>query len=323
MTIIPIAASAQTHPNLRPLNVLRDLSPVADLIETCFSSTMDQEGRQYLQEMRRSGNSFARWASRAVETTSLPLTGYVWEENGKIVGNVSLIPFRSGKKRIYLIANVAAHPDYRRRGIAWALTRRAVEHAREKNVGEIWLHVRDDNPGAFDLYRKLGFIERARRTSWQARAESGLPVQAASGIVVAGGSPADWRAQQAWLSMRYPDILSWHRGWSFHLLRPGVWNWLHRFFAVSNIRQWTALKGGELQAALAWMPNGNDESLFAAAGEESDPQALTALLLRARRDLSRFYSSVALEFPSGRFDDAIRAAGFNPLRTLIWMQATS
>ncbi|MBV5337345.1 MAG: hypothetical protein J0653_05120, partial [Deltaproteobacteria bacterium] len=86
MSSITIPARAQAHPNLRPLNVLRDLSAVADLIETCFSNTMDSDGRQYVQDMRRAGkdNSFMKWANHAVETTSLPLSGYVWEENGRI-----------------------------------------------------------------------------------------------------------------------------------------------------------------------------------------------------------------------------------------------
>ena len=63
--------------------------------------------------------------------------------------------------------------------------------------------------------------------------------------------------------------------------------------------------------------------LFAATGERSDPEALTALLIQARRDLHYSYPSISLEFPVSEFDDAIHAAGFKPLRTLIWMQATS
>jgi hypothetical protein len=38
-----------------------------------------------------------------------------------------------------------------------------------RRCGEIWLHVRDDNPGALELYRQLGFIEKARCTSWDAQ----------------------------------------------------------------------------------------------------------------------------------------------------------
>ena len=135
MTSITLTARADTHPNLRPLSIMRDLPAVADLIELCFSGTMDSEGKRYVQEMRRAGrdNSFIKWANRATETTSLPLTGYIWEENGDIIGNASLVPFRHNKQRIYLIANVAVHPSHRRKGIARALTERALQHAHEKS----------------------------------------------------------------------------------------------------------------------------------------------------------------------------------------------
>jgi len=77
-----------------------------------------------------------------------------------------------------------------------------------------------------------------------------------------------------------------------------------------------------MEAALAWIPYGRGESLFAAAGDGSDAAAVTALLLQARRDLASAHPSLALEFPAGAFDGAILAAGFKALRTLIWMQAT-
>jgi GNAT superfamily N-acetyltransferase len=297
---------------------------VADLIEICFSNTMDNDGRRYVQDMRRAGNdnSFIQWANRAAESTSLPLSGYVWEENGKIVGNASLIPFRHKKEHIYLIANIATHPDYRRKGIAHALTQRAMQHAREKKVNNIWLHVREDNPGAIDLYTKLGFVERARRTSWQASTDSYAPTLQTD-IAITSRDPNDWPTQLNWLSRLYPDLLSWHRNWSFTPLRPGLWNWLYLLFWDMNIKQWAAVRNNEMEAALAWIPYGRGESLFAAIGERSDPDALTSLLLQARRELTRSYPTLALEFPEGEFDNAIQAAGFKSLRTLIWMQATS
>ena len=324
MSSIILSARATPHPNLRPLSILRDLPAVADLIEICFSSTMDNDGKRYVQDMRRAGkdNSFIQWANRAAESTSLPLSGYVWEENGKIVGNASLIPFRHKKEHIYLIANIATHPDHRRKGIARALTERAMQHAHEKNVNNIWLHVREDNPGAIELYTKLGFVERARRTSWQASTDFFAPTLKTD-ITITGRNPNDWQTQLNWLSRLYPDLLSWHRNWSFISLRPGLWNWLYLLFWDMNIKQWTAHKNNEMQAALAWIPYGRGESLFAATGERSDPDALTALLLQARRELSRAYPTLALEFPAGEFDNAIQAAGFKSLRTLIWMQATS
>jgi len=170
MAAITAPILAQT-PQLRPLNILRDLPGVADLVEKCFADTMDSEGRRYLQQMRRAGqdNVFMRWAANAADSVSMPLSGYVWEENGEIIGNVSLIPYREKKKKIFLIANVATRQDYRRRGIGRALTAAAIRHAQERHAAAIWLHVRDDNPGAIALYLSLGFQELARRTLWQAK----------------------------------------------------------------------------------------------------------------------------------------------------------
>lgn len=323
MASFTISARAEQHANLRPLSILRDLPAVADLIEMCFSNTMDNDGKRYVQDMRRAGkdNSFLQWANRAAESTSLPLTGYIWEENGKIIGNASLVPFRNNKQRVYLIANVAVHPDHRRKGIARILTERAIQHAHEKKINNIWLHVRDDNPGAIQLYTKLGFVERARRTSWQAVTDSHAPTLQTD-IVLTNRHPRDWQTQLNWLSRLYPDLLAWHRNWTFASLRPGFFNWLYLLFIDMNIRQWTAVRNNYMEASLSWIPDGRGESLFPAISDRSDPDALTALLLQARRDLSPYYPKVAMEFPSSEFDGAILAAGFKSIRTLIWMQAT-
>lgn len=327
MTSITLTARAKPHPNLRAINVLRDLPQVADLIELCFSNTMDGEGKRYVRDMRRAGrdDSFLKWATRAAESTSLPLSGFVWEENGRIIGNASLVPFRHQKKRIHLIANVAVHPDYRHRGIARAVTKRAMLHAREKKAASIWLHVRNDNPEAIQLYTDLGFVERARRTSWQSAGDAHAP-KLQTDIAVTTRDARWWPTQQEWLTRLYPDLLGWHRNWSFHTLRPGLWNWLYLLFMDLNVRQWAAVKGdastgsGNLEAALAWMPMGGGDSLFLAAGPKSDPDAVTALLLNARRALSN-HLHLSLEFPSNEFERAIQASGFKPTRTLIWMEA--
>jgi ribosomal protein S18 acetylase RimI-like enzyme len=319
---VPARQGAPLH--LRPLSIFRDLPAVADLIELCFSSTMDTEGKRYIQDMRRAGsdNAFLKWANQAAESTSLPLSGYVWEQDGRIVGNVSLVPFRQKGYRIYLIANIAVHPDFRRQGIARALTQQAMKHAREKKADSIWLHVRDDNPHAIELYQKLGFVEQARRTAWQASTDPNAAVLKTD-IVITARHINFWPTQQDWLARLYPDLLAWHRNWNFKSLRPGFWNWLYLLFIDMNVRQWAAVKDNSLEAALSWIPEGRGEALFAATGEGRDPEALVALLLHARRELSHAHPQIVLEFPSGKLDGAIQSAGFRVLRTLIWMRATS
>src|ERR1044071_9241523 len=201
---VPVKTNDQQH--MRPLNVLRDLSAVADLIELCFSPTMDNDGQRYLSDMRRASrdDSFLNWASRMTETASLPLMGYVWEQDGHIIGNASLIPFRDKGRRIFLIANVATHPDYRRRGIGRALTERVMKQARDKKASATWLHVRDDNPGAIKMYQDLGFQEIVRRTTWQATPSSRLSYPETD-IKIVSRQPRFWALQQEWLRRLYPN----------------------------------------------------------------------------------------------------------------------
>jgi ribosomal protein S18 acetylase RimI-like enzyme len=322
MSSITIPVKANDHPHIRPLNVLRDLSAVADLIELCFSSTMDNDGQRYLSDMRRASHddSFLNWASHMTENASLPLMGYVWEQDGKIVGNSSLIPFRDHAKRIYLIANVATHPDHRRRGIGRALTERSMKQAQDKNATAVWLHVRDDNPGAIKLYEGLGFQEIARRTAWYGTPDRFISIPRTD-IYITARHPRFWLTQQQWISRLYPDPLNWYHSWSFGALRPGFWNWFYKMFVDFNIKQWAAVRNDKLLATLTWMPQGSrSESLYAAVAESPDAEALTHLLLHARRSLSN-HSSLSLDYPAGQLVDAIQAAGFRARRTLLWMRA--
>lgn len=328
MSSITIPVKANDHPHLRPLNVLRDLSAVADLIELCFSPTMDNDGQRYLSDMRRASHddSFLRWASHMTETASLPLMGYVWEQDGRIIGNASLIPFWDKGKRVFLIANVATHPDYRRRGIGRALTERVMKQARDKRASAIWLHVRDDNYGAIKLYQELGFREIARRTTWQANLDARVEYSNTD-IKIVPRQPRFWSQQLDWLRRLYPDELSWYHAWNLKALRPGLWSWLYLLFVEFNVRQWAAVRGDKLLAMLTWMPQGGrSESLYAAtppAGSEApQPEALTALLVHARR-MTTYHSQLSLEYPADEMAEAIHAAGFKPRRTLLWMRADS
>lgn len=327
MSSITVPVQSKDHPHVRSLNVLRDLPHVADLIELCFSNTMDHDGQRYVNDMRRAGrdNGLLHWANHMSETTSLPLTGYVWEENHKIIGNSSLILFRDKGKRIYLIANVATHPDHRRRGIARILTQRAMEHAHRKNAAAIWLHVRDDNPGAIRLYQDLGFREVARRTTWQADPDSHL-LKPYSDVQIVPRHARFWPMQQDWLRRLYPEALDWYVPLKLNALRPGFWNWFYLLFMEFDLRQWAAVSktGDALLATLTWMPHGGRlESIYAATDEgesEASAEALTHLLLYVRRSFSR-HATLSLEYPADEMSEAIAAAGFKARRTLIWMKA--
>jgi ribosomal protein S18 acetylase RimI-like enzyme len=321
MTSIAVPITAQI-PQLRPLNIVRDLPGVADLVEKCFADTMDADGRNYIQQMRRAGqdNVFLRWASSAVETASMPLSGYVWEENGEIIGNVSLIPHRHARKKYYLIANVAVRPEFRNRGIGRALTLAAMQHAKHRRADETWLHVRDDNPVAIGLYRSMGFVELTRRTTWQAQPDRNANTKSLA-IVVTRRNARDWPVQEAWLRCLYPDLLTWYQPMPWNSLRPGLGPAFYRFISDYEIRHWVARTDSLPTAVVSWQAMaGRNNQLWVAIPPEGNEDVLTALLLYARHELA-WREKINLDFPVGHYKASIEAAGFHPLRTLLWMKS--
>ncbi len=318
-----VTLPAQVLPNnhLRPLNILRDLPQVADLIELCFAATMDDDGQSYLQQMRRASrdSSFLHWASNAAESASLPLSGFIWEVDGRIVGNVSLVPYYHYGRKIALIANVATHPDYRRRGIGRALTERAMQQAFLKGAREIWLHVRDDNPTAIKIYQDLGFVEQARRTTYHARPDPLLPLSE-SGVSVSAHLARHWPQQYEWLNRLHPPELTWYSRWNWGALGTGLRNWLYRTFVEFDLRQWAAVRDGQLLATLTWMPSSRpSDVLWAATNPDGNGAGLRSVLEAARRELIH-QRRLTIEYPAGEAVEAIQSAGFQPQRTLLWMR---
>ena len=94
-TAAKLLSSAPQSGNLRPFNVARDLKQVADLVELCFADTLDYDGQRYLRQMRSAARNpgYLRWAGLIAERAPLPLSGYVWVEDGQLVGNLTLIPY--------------------------------------------------------------------------------------------------------------------------------------------------------------------------------------------------------------------------------------
>jgi hypothetical protein len=232
-----------------------------------------------------------------------------------------MIPFFKREQKIFLIANVATHPEYRRQGIARQLTAAAMQKARERHASAIWLHVRDDNPGAIQLYRELGFVERARRTNWATQTGAAAAIKRPPNLAISARAAWDWSAQAKWLARAYPAELDWYNHQNRNLLRPGLIYAIYRFLAEINIMQWSATQDGRLQGVLAYQrTSGRADQLWAALPAHASPDAVTGLLTHCRQHIPST-RSLALEYPVGAMDDAIRAAGLVAQRTLAWMEA--
>lgn len=316
---ISLPPTAQGH--IRRLSIRRDLEAVADLVELCFSDTLDSEGRNFLRNMRDSAYSanLVGWTDSLIDHSPTPQTGLVWEQDQRLIGNVSLIPITVNSRRCYLIANVAVHPEYRGQGIGRLLTSSALEFARSRHVPAAWLQVRDDNPSAIHIYRDLLFIERTQRTTWHTSAEipflPNLP-----GLSLGGRRSGFWPDQQLWLDRLYPHEFSWSLPIDRKLLRPDLLGLTYRFMSFDYPRQWAVQRDGELQGVLTWHHvNGYNDPLWLAAPEHVDEEALFALLVYARSRIPQ-KQPVSLNLPAGLARGSLRRAGFRPAHTLIWME---
>ena len=325
--------AAITHPtttsssHLRAFDVRHDLDAVADLVEVCFADTLDADGRRYIQQMRSAARSpsYLLWAAAVAERVSLPLTGFVWEEKGHLVGNLSLIPFTTPGRRLYLIANVAVDPVYRRHGIARELTARALDYVQQRGARAVWLHVREENLGALELYRSLGFVEQTRRSTWES--ERRLPSTLIwedhpelADVSIVPRRSHHWSLQRKWLKRTYPPEIAWHMTFKLTALRPGILGGLYRFFTGIQVRQWAALKNGQLLGVLTWHPlYSRSDHLWLAAAPEYEEIAIRGLLLHLQRNLAS-RRELSVEYPARHGSQAFAGAGFTVHQTLIWMK---
>ena len=158
MSVLASSRAAEKPASPRRLNPSTDLSAVADLIEEAFSEDLDQEGRQVLKELRQLSNwGVLLWLLRATSPAFEDiLSGFVWEEDGHIVGNVSANVTAHVLSQ-WRVSNVAILPAYRRRGIARHLMEMTIAHIDRKGGRKVYLQVRDENGPALRLYKDLDF----------------------------------------------------------------------------------------------------------------------------------------------------------------------
>jgi ribosomal protein S18 acetylase RimI-like enzyme len=311
-----------TTTGLRPLDERRDLSAVADLIEMCFSENMDPEGRRYIRELRLNARTAGFWQIMGAfaEPGQNPYYGYVWEECERVVGNVSLFPFQIQGHRCYLIANVAVHPDYRGRGIGRALTSAGINFSRSRNAQAAWLHVRDDNGPAVHIYQSLGFLERARRTTWQVRGTTEQRQVNRDGLAIHSRSGALWPLQREWLRRLYPRELSWHLPLDWKAFEPGLFGSLYRFMNFTFPRHWAIQRNSDLLGVLTWQRSlGSTDNLWLATPEKIDDIAIRELLACVRRYFST-QRTARLNLPASHASEALLEAGYEVGHTLIWME---
>jgi GNAT superfamily N-acetyltransferase len=208
-----------TFNGLRPVNLRTDLAGIADLIELCFGSTMDESGRAGVREMRMVAQSASLsfiydGLGRALGGIEY---GFVWVVDGKVAGNVSISPanFPSSMGTGCIIANVAVHPDYRRQGIALALMTASLEAIQQRRAKFAILQVDSINDPARRIYDRLGFRVERTFNRWTRSPHVRPPAKLPDMPPITLRQPNEWRAEIALAEHTRPNTLG-GLGW----LRP-------------------------------------------------------------------------------------------------------
>lgn len=316
--------SSQREPSrgVRPLNLSRDTSQVVRLLNLVFGPTMDQEG-QHLLDGSAVINPGVSFMTRLTQLAQGVPPGFVWEEDKRLVGNVSLVS--SSLAGRFLIANVAVHPDFRRRGIARSLMEAAVQAVEQKRGRAILLQVRDDNQEAIHLYQSLGFMIVGTMTAWHSSASrlNDLPVTM-QGPAIRPLRGSEWEAAiQLDRACCHPD-LDWPAPLAYDIYRSGFWRWFHNFVNGRQIETWVTSQQGQLTGlAQITAEFGRAHVLRLRIHPQWQTELTRPLLAKLLRRLGYMrYRSLTLEHPAQdeTMNGLLRQAGFRAVRTLSTMK---
>jgi ribosomal protein S18 acetylase RimI-like enzyme len=249
---------------LRPLDPRRDLPQVADLIEHAFSGELDSSGQAALRELRLMGRLGRVMGLVSALEGGWPgmFGGYVWVEDGHVVGNVT-VQRADAHARRWQIANVAVAPEYRGRGIGRMLMEAALDHIRAHKGTWAVLQVRADNVVARRLYEQLGFeaITESSEMRRDRPPESPLPVSAP--LPMETLSAAEWEEVYDLALASLPTLARWWQPPRRHRFQitadQRLGEWLKRL--IGSERVWRlGIRIGERLAtavmvrAVRWQP---------------------------------------------------------------------
>jgi len=149
---------------MRPIRLPGDLSPLTDMLAEAFQYPDHPEWGirpDEQEDIVRTVKSLRKlWPIVRVLQLFSPslrdlMRGFVWEEDGRMVGVVFVQ--RDGSTNLWEINIVGVLPEHRGKGIARKLLTRALEDLRKRGAKQAALAVIDRNIPAYSLYRSLGF----------------------------------------------------------------------------------------------------------------------------------------------------------------------
>jgi len=233
MLATPVITRGAPSSGPRPINLTKDKRQVVALLNLTFG----HRGQRRLGEqvsLNYASPITMRW--NMLSRGFVP--GFVWEESGKIVGNVTLLESQLVGR--YLIANVAVHPDYQRRGVARSLMQEANNYIVQNHGHKILLQVERDNQPAIKLYHSLGYVAIGTMNHWHVT-PSRLRIEKPVGPLIPGIRQIERHdCQEAFQLDRkvvQPD-LNWPVPPGPDLFKTGIWRRLTDILNGQRVNCW-------------------------------------------------------------------------------------
>ncbi len=303
---------------IRPINITRDMPQVMRLLNRVFSPTLDAEGRRALNNMSNQPSLLLRLNQLGHKIAP----GFVYEDNGSIVGNVSIIP-TSIKGRI-IIANVAVDEAYRRRGIARMMMDAALDHLVERGINTVMLQVDVDNDGARRLYHDLGFDSMGSTTYWLASPSSWREISVPQSFKVRPMRPSEYRQAYAVDTSNFPLDLNWPDPIDRNTYRGGVMKWMDNFFNGKSSESWVVAEDDELLGvSTIWSEWGRPHRLTCRVNAANRDELLPPLfgkVLRRLKYARRRHVSIEHPMDDDLMNQLLVASNFYAKRNLTTMK---
>ena len=307
----------------------RHLGQVTDLVAEVFKDELDARGRDSLGEMRLAG----RLAPFLGSVLSMALFddfigGYVWIEDGRVVGNVTMQHADVSGAR-WRISNVAVDPAYRGRGIAKALMTATLGEIEE--CGGAWavLQVRADNAIAHGLYTSLGFSGVCRDGIWRLPMLMQPRLPASSTVSLTPLYPNRWEPRLELAHAARSALAHWAEPIDAESYRIGLGRWLGELLGSAmglyQVHRWGVWHDDRLDGSVEIWANlmADELALRFAVRPEARGRLEEVLLARGVSELRNLTTRPIVVYHSGDHTQgvaALEAMGFQRQRVLLTMR---
>ena len=308
----------------RPVNLNKDIPQLMQLLQLVFGEKMEGDERRIFTSVENSSAPGFVWRFNPAMAKFSP--GFVWEENGRIVGNVTLLPTKSSQR--YLVANVGVHPDFRRRGIGRLLMESVEAEVRHRGGHEILLQVVKQNAAAIDLYNALGYRTLGSMTLWESSNSRLREIPVESAYAPPPIFPLEgkrWReAYRLETTCLHPD-LNWPESLPENVYQYGFWRRMSDFLGGRQVETWAVENEADQLIALGqieseWGRAHRMRVRVLPAYREQVVRPLLAKMVRLLRNMPR--RKIRIEHPDDdvQLNNLLFELNFTNRRTLTHMR---